>query len=185
MILTLIENHEYEFLLDMQKKFPNLTFEHKPYQQWIPKHFTEDDLNALKEIKKFLSNVIFGFKDFTNFYYDKNGYLYIRFYYDWSWSMDDNGYKERTSIPFTGVGYLLAIELLKGFRLNEKNAKLSDIVVGVRFKHHKDEFDYTVQNITDEVVEVTYQGELVQFTLEEFKATILPYIILLDDIQQD
>jgi len=167
MTITLIENHEYEFLLDIQKRFPRLTLENQGYEYIDKNKFTEEDLKAWKDVEDLLRKSIKGFTKFNNFCHVKNE-LSIRFQYHYSEA-------------FTGVGYLLVIELLKGFKPDKHNAKLSDIVIGVRFKHHDDEFDYTVHNVTDDIIEVIYEGELVQFTLEDFKTTILPFIILLDE----
>ena len=40
MILTTLEKKDYNKLVEIQKEFPNLTFNHEPYQQWIPKHIS-------------------------------------------------------------------------------------------------------------------------------------------------
>ena len=55
MILTTLEKEDYNKLLDIQKQYPNLTFVHEPYQKWIPAHFTEEDKNALNEVKSIMS----------------------------------------------------------------------------------------------------------------------------------
>jgi len=117
MILTTIEQKDYDIILAIQKNFPNLTFQHEPYQEWIPAHFTEEDKNALNEVKSIIKKSITGFRNFTNFYYNKKGILNIRFYYDWSygWNNDIDKIVVRQSIPFTGVGYLELQELLNGF----------------------------------------------------------------------
>ena len=78
MILTTLEQSDYDRLIEIQKNVPALTFQHEPYQEWIPKHFTEDDMNALNEVKTIIRKAIYGFKNFTNFYYDKKGELHIR-----------------------------------------------------------------------------------------------------------
>ena len=36
MILTTLEEEDYNKLVEIQKEFPNLTFKHEPYQEWIP-----------------------------------------------------------------------------------------------------------------------------------------------------
>ena len=121
MILTLMEQHEYDALLEIQKTVPNLTFKHEPYQEWIPAHFTEEDKKALADVKAILLKAITGFKKFTNFFHNKKGDLCIRFYYDWSytWNNDVDKIPIRDGISFTGVGYLKAIELLNGFDKNK------------------------------------------------------------------
>lgn len=118
MILTRLEQSDYDRLIEIQNNVPALTFQHEPYQEWIPKHFTENDLKALDEVKAIVRKAIYGFKNFTNFYQDKKGELRIRFYYDWSFSFqsDNNKIIVRTGIPFTGVGYLSVSELLNGFK---------------------------------------------------------------------
>jgi hypothetical protein len=119
MILTTLEQADFDALLDIQKKYPNLTFMHEPYQEWIPSHFTDEDKNALSDVKVILKKAITGFVKFTNFYYSESGILCIRFYYDWSleWDSEENKVPVRkgNSRPFTGVGYLEAQELLNGF----------------------------------------------------------------------
>jgi len=118
MILTTIEQNEYDTLVAIQKNFPNLTFQHEPYQEWIPAHFTEKDKNALNEVKSIMIKAIKGFKKFTNFYYNKKGILNVRFYYDWSYGLVD-GIIIRENLPFIGVGYLELQELLNGFNENK------------------------------------------------------------------
>lgn len=114
MILTTLEQEDYDKLVEIQKTFPALTFQHEPYQEWIPNNFTEEDLKALQEVKSIIKKAITGFRNFTNFYYDKKGILNIRFYYDWSYSLVDS-IVVRSGISFTGVGYLELQELLNGF----------------------------------------------------------------------
>ena len=118
MILTTLSEEDYNQLLEIQKTFPALTFEHEPYQEWIPSTFTDKDIEALKQVKEILRKAITGFKNFTNFFYDKKGILCVRFYYDWSleWNNDIDQIVVRNGQPFTGVGYLLAIELFKSFK---------------------------------------------------------------------
>lgn len=118
MILTILEEEDYNKLLDIQKQYPNLTFKHEPYQEWIPAHFTEEDKNALNEVKLIMKKAITGFSKFTNFYYSKNGDLRVRFYYDWSFTLI-NGITVREGVSFTGVGYLELQELLNGFNENK------------------------------------------------------------------
>ena len=120
MILTTLEEEDYNKLLDIQKQYPNLTFTHEPYQEWIPAHFTEEDKNALNEVKLIMKKAITGISKFTNFYYSKSGILRVRFYYDWSytWNNDVDKIPIRDGLPFTGVGYLELQELLNGFKNN-------------------------------------------------------------------
>ena len=117
MILTTLEEEDYNKLLDIQKQYPNLTFNHEPYQEWIPAHFTEEDKNALNEVKSIMSKAIKGFSKFTNFYFSKKGVLRIRFYYDWSYTWDNDVDKNvvKDGLSYPGVGYLELQELLNGF----------------------------------------------------------------------
>lgn len=118
MILTTLEEEDYNKLLDIQKQYPNLTFTHEPYQEWIPSYFTEEDKNALNEVKLIMEKAITGLSKFTNFYYGKSGILRIRFYYDWSytWNNDVDKIPIRNGLPFIGVGYLELQDLLNGFK---------------------------------------------------------------------
>ena len=120
MILTTLEKEDYNKLLDIQKQYPNLTFKHEPYQEWIPAHFTEEDKNALNEVKLIMKKAIIGFSKFTNFYFSKSGVLRVRFYYDWSytWNNDIDKIPIRDGVSFTGVGYLELSELKNGFNEN-------------------------------------------------------------------
>lgn len=120
MILTTLEQSDYDRLVEIQRSVPALTFEHEPYQEWIPSTFTESDLEAHKEVSSIIKKAIGGFKKFTNFFYNKKGELCIRFYYDWSleWDNEENKIPVRkgNSIAFNGVGYLHIDELLNSFR---------------------------------------------------------------------
>jgi hypothetical protein len=55
------------------------------------------------------------------FYHNKKEDLCIRFYYDWSytWNNDVDKIPIHDGLPFTGVGYLEAQELLNGFNKNK------------------------------------------------------------------
>lgn len=123
MILTTLELEDYNKLVEIQKEFPHLTFNHEPYQEWIPAHFTDSDKKALEQVKELVKKAIYGFKNFTNFFYNKKGVLCVRFYYDWSftWNNDEEKIPIRNSLPFTGVGYLELQELLNGFNENKIN----------------------------------------------------------------
>ena len=121
MILTTLEQEEYDKLIEIQKKFPHLTFMHEPYQEWIPTHFIDSDKEALQQIKELFRKAIYGFRNFTNFFYNKKDVLCVRFYYDWSftWNNDTDKIVIRDGQPFIGVGYLKASELLNGFEKHE------------------------------------------------------------------
>lgn len=117
MVLTILEQSDYDRLVEIQKNVPALTFKHEPYQEWIPSTFTEEDKNALNEVKSIMKKAIAGFSKFTNFYYSKNGDLRVRFYYDWSFTLIGNT-TVREGVSFVGVGYLELQELLNGFNEN-------------------------------------------------------------------
>ena len=58
-------------------------------------------------------------------------------------------------------------------------AKFNFIVeVGQRLKEPHESTIYTVHKVTDKIIELTYDGELVQYTLEEFKTEIYPTLKL-------
>ena len=118
MILTTLEQKDYDKLVEIQKEFPHLTFKHEPYQEWIPAHFTNEDREALQKVKQLLKKAIYGFSNFTNFFYNKKNVLCVRFYYDWSFKLDNDEQKIpiRDGQPFKGVGYLYFDELLNGFK---------------------------------------------------------------------
>ena len=107
MILTTIEQHEYDFLLDIQKNHPELTFQNNGYEYINKSKLTEEDLKSFKEVEDLLRKSIHGFSKFFNFRLSHKGIVEIRFDYHWSES-------------FTGVGYLELQELLNGF--NEKES---------------------------------------------------------------
>ena len=120
MIITLIEQYEYDFLLDIQKRFPALTFQNEGYQYIDKSKLSEDDLKALKHVESVLRKSIKGFSKFYNFCNSKDGQLSIRFDYEYSWCMDkETGHMYQQGIRFKGVGYLKLIQLLNGFEKKE------------------------------------------------------------------
>lgn len=46
------------------------------------------------------------------------------------------------------------------------------VEVGQRYKEPHESTIYRVHKVTDKIIELTYDGELVQYTLEEFKTEI-------------
>lgn len=120
MIITLIEQHEYDFLLDIQKRFPALTFQNNGYEYIDKSKLTEEDKQAWKDVEDLLERSIKGFSCFKNFCHTRKKELQIRFDYDWSWTMnDDTGETYQKGISFTGVDYLKVTELLNGFENKE------------------------------------------------------------------
>jgi len=118
MIITLIEQHEYDFLLDIQKRFPLLTFQNVGYEYIDKSKLSEEDKQAFKQVEDLLLKSIKGFSKFFNFCHNKNGELILRFDYDYKWSMID-GIPKSVGISFIGVGYLTVRELLNGFNNKE------------------------------------------------------------------
>ena len=106
MTITLIEQHKYDYLLDIQKRFPALTFQNDGYEYINKSKLTEEELKALKDVDDFLRKCIKGFSKFFNFRINRKGTIDIRFDYAWSES-------------FTGVGYLELQELLNRFNENK------------------------------------------------------------------
>lgn len=102
MTITLIEQHEYDFIVDIQKNHPALTFQNSGYEYINKSKLSESDLKAWKEIEDLLRKSIKGFSKFFNFKHNKKGELVLRFNY---------AYDEK----FIGVGYLTVRELLNGF----------------------------------------------------------------------
>jgi len=118
MILTTIEQNKYDILVDIQKNFPALTFQHVGYDYIDKSKLTEADKQAWKEVETLLRKAIKGFDCFKNFCHTKKGILQIRFDYGWGWELE-NGIAVHRGISFTGVGYLELQELLNGFNENK------------------------------------------------------------------
>jgi len=111
-IITLVTPEEHKTLVDIQKNFPNLTFQNEGYQYINKSKFSEDDKKAWSKIVAILSKTILGFSKFNNFRIDNKGRACIRLQYDYGASSNpkDEGH------PFIGVGYLRIDELLNGFK---------------------------------------------------------------------
>ena len=114
MTTNLITKEQYENLVDIQQKYPALTFQHAGYQTLDMSKLTEEDIKAFKEVEDFLRENITGFVSFTNFCLNTKGEARIRFQYNWTADAE-----EPKDISFTGVGYLRIIELYKGFYYKE------------------------------------------------------------------
>ncbi len=108
MRIELISEEQYNLLKTIQEKHNILTFQNDGYEYIDKSKFTQEDQKAFDEVTEILSKHIVGFREFNNFCHSKSGELRIRFQYNYG--ADDN------SRSFTGVGYLLLDELLKGFK---------------------------------------------------------------------
>jgi len=52
------------------------------------------------------------------------------------------------------------------------------VKVGQLYKEPHEDIIYRIHKVTDKIIEITYDGELVQYTLEEFKTEIYPILKL-------
>lgn len=111
MRIELITPEEHAELIRIQAEHPNLTYQQKGYDYPDKSKWSEEDHNAYQVVSQILSKSVVGFSSFTNFTIRKNGDKAIRLQYNY-------GAKDNT-VYFTGVGYLLIDELLKGFTHDE------------------------------------------------------------------
>ena len=109
MKIQLITPEQYETLLAIQKEFPTLTLQNKGYESINKDILTDQDKEKIKEIETILKASISGFRRFQNYKLDKNNNLVLRFQYN-------NNNEKSLTAGFVGVGYILADELLNGFR---------------------------------------------------------------------
>jgi len=112
MTITLIEQHEYDMLMETQAKFPNLTYQNEGYDKPDKTKWSKEDLKAFESCSAILSQSIKGFSEFNHFKMGNNR-VRVRFQYDW----DADNEKGR---GFIGVGYLFVDELLNGFENKEE-----------------------------------------------------------------
>ena len=69
------------------------------------------------------------------------------------------------------------LDIIVGF--STYTAKYKFIVeVGQRYKEPHESTIYRVHKVTDKIVQITYAGELVEYTLDEFKTEIYPTLKL-------
>jgi len=107
MKITLISELDYNLLLNIQKRFPILTFQNVGYEYIDKNKFTAEDKEAFIEVNEILNKHIVGFSEFNNFRYTTRGRIQLRFQYNYG--AEDN------TLHFTGVVYILLEELHKGF----------------------------------------------------------------------
>jgi hypothetical protein len=118
MILNTITKEEHQIIVNVYENYPKLTFQNVGYQYIDKSKLNELELLGIKHVEAIMHKAIKGFRRFDNFKIRKSGEVVIRFQFDWSWSRV-NDQIIRTSIPFTGVGYIGIDELLNGFISNE------------------------------------------------------------------
>lgn len=109
MKINLITKKQHETILNIFKTYPIFTLQNKGYEGVNRNLFTDEENEKDKKVNDILKSAIFGFRRFQNFRLDKNNELQIRFQYNYNYNPSDG-------IPFIGVGYILADELLNGFR---------------------------------------------------------------------
>jgi len=109
MKIELITQEQYDFILEVQQKHPELTLQNKGYETIDNKFISATALLALKDVHDILEEKIVGYKVFQNFKISKDNEVLIRFQYNYNY---DGG------IPFIGVGYIKLKELLNGFKEN-------------------------------------------------------------------
>ena len=51
--------------------------------------------------------------------------------------------------------------------------------IGDKFKHDDDGIIYTVNNITEDEIMISYEGELVTYSIKEFNEEIKPIITMI------
>lgn len=107
MKIELISEADYNLILKISVENPNLIFQRTDYEYVDKSKFTLYDKVAFGIISEILKKHITGFSEFNNLRYSKEDKLQLRFQYNYGAA--DN------TMPFTGVGYLLVEELLKGF----------------------------------------------------------------------
>lgn len=110
MTITLISKEQLDRLIEIQKTYPNLTYNNKGYDYLNLSRLTPEELQHFKEAEEIIKTSIKGFSKFNHFKPSKTKpeLPMIRFQYDYT--ADQVG--ER---PFTGVGYLFVHELHYGF----------------------------------------------------------------------
>ncbi len=109
MTIELIDNEQYNRMVEIQKNHTLLTYQNTGYDYPDKSKWSDDDKKAFEEVQNILKKHIKGFSEFNHFKLDKNNEIRLRFQYDWSADAEIH------TISFTGVGYLYLRELHKGF----------------------------------------------------------------------
>ena len=108
MTITLLNKRDYNNLLEIQKKYPNLTFQNDGYQ-YLRGHvkLTKKDEQAIRVVELNLQKSVQGFSEFNNFRLGvKKKGIEVRLRYKWHYS-------------FVGVGYVVIQSLRHGFSYME------------------------------------------------------------------
>ena len=111
MRINLITKKTLDRILEIQKLYPNLTFNPQGYTYIDMSKLNQEELDAHQEVTDILKETIRGFKKFNNFQFNKRSNtdrVVIRI--QLNYGADNPG-----SIPFTGVNYFYADELHYGF----------------------------------------------------------------------
>lgn len=111
MTIELITQKQYDQLLYLYNKYPNLIYENKGYDYLDKNKLTAREKIIFKIIQRILKRHIHCFVEFNHFKHNKAKEVCVRFQY-------------RYSKCFTGVGYLKLSELLNGFDEPVKNKEL-------------------------------------------------------------
>lgn len=107
MKIELINQTQYDRILEIQKQHPKLTFNNKGYEYIKKSELSEDDILAFQEVTNILKDHVIGFSEFNNFL-DTKDVIRLRFQYNYG--------AENNTTSFTGVGYIELDELLNGFK---------------------------------------------------------------------
>ncbi len=120
MTITLISKEQLDRLLEIQKTYPNLTYNNKGYDYLNFSRLTPEELQHFKEAEEIIKTSIKGFSKFNHFKPSKTKpeLPMIRFQYNYT-ADEPNG------LPFTGVGYLFVHELYHGFD-NQKDVIITN-----------------------------------------------------------
>jgi hypothetical protein len=102
MTITLIDFDTYQLLAEIQKSYPNLTYQNVGYDYPNKSNWSDEDKAAFNTVNNILEKSIEGFVIFNHFRIDKNNIIRLRFQYHYDAS-------------FIGVGYLKLDELFNGF----------------------------------------------------------------------
>jgi hypothetical protein len=111
MTIELITERQYDLLLYLYNKYPNLTYENTGYDYLDKNKLSPKEIIIFKVIQRILKRHIHCFVEFNHFKHNKAKEVCVRFQYRWSES-------------FTGVGYLKLSNLLNGFDEPVKNKEL-------------------------------------------------------------